>query len=193
MVYTTSDTATLIGLRDGLQAQPVAQAIQAANYNYVDAIYYASGSAGSRVYEPQFLNPNVPASFPAALDYLLGTLASPNSPDVVVVYRPGTLVGEGPAVMGTLGLQWEDQHVPLFISGHAVARGVQSLFPARLVDIAPTIETLMGLRPPAVDGVVLADALLNPTSRVLEKQGVAARTLLPWVRAMQFRQTRASG
>jgi arylsulfatase A-like enzyme len=71
------------------------------------------------------------------------------------------------------GLTWLIQHVPLVISGPGIRHG-SSTFPAKLVDIAPTIERLIGLPiPKQVDGVVLADALAAaPSSERSVQTGV---------------------
>ncbi len=72
------------------------------------------------------------------------------------------------------GFSWGAQHIPLIIAGPGVHPG-HSHFPAKLVDIAPTIERLMGLKIPAgVDGVVLADAVKGASAvEHATQQGVA--------------------
>lgn len=52
-------------------------------------------------------------------------------------------------------------HVTLILSGPGVKTGMSSA-PARLVDLAPTIERFMGMAPEARDGLVLADAFQQP-------------------------------
>jgi arylsulfatase A-like enzyme len=94
------------------------------------------------------------------------TLAAQNGPEVVLPYTEDTL-GDTPTGYGSKwgthgGLSWGVQHIPLILSGPGVRRAV-STFPAQLVDVAPTIERLMGLGvPPGVDGVVLSDAVRVP-------------------------------
>ena len=61
-------------------------------------------------------------------------------------------------------LQWPVQHVPLILAGHGVYAGRTSTYPARLVDIAPTLELSSGLPVAAHDGTVLHDALYGATA-----------------------------
>jgi hypothetical protein len=190
--YTASDTASFVGLRVSLQSQPVAQAIQQAQLRNVDAVYYRSGSTNSSVYKPQYLNPDVPASFSSALDYLLSTMTASYAPDVVVIYRPGTLVtvsngSSPPRQAGSLGPQWPDQHIPLIVAGHGILPGRRSRFPARLVDIAPTVASLLGLHLAHTDGIILADAMIKPAGKDVAAQHSLARQLTPLVRALEQR------
>jgi arylsulfatase A-like enzyme len=68
------------------------------------------------------------------------------------------------------GLSWRVQRIPLVLSGPGIRHGVSG-FPAKLVDVAPTIERLLGLPiPSGVDGVVLADALKAPSAAERDAQ-----------------------
>jgi hypothetical protein len=100
----------------------------------------------------------------AAHHFLLGTFAGPRAPDVVASFRENTIGDQHPAAHGDHGgLNWGAQHVPLIFSGPGVASGTVLHFPARLIDIAPTILRVMGLSARPMDGIVLADALSNAT------------------------------
>jgi len=190
--YLQSDTATFLGLGTIIQAQPVAQAIQDQRLSGVDAIYYKERNGSSWSYQLQYPNPDLPARFADSSSYLLSTMATSDSPDVVVSYAPGTGTG-GVArggfaqTAGSLGLQWDNQHVPLIIAGHGVNRGVVSSFPARLVDIAPTVGSLLGLTPPRVDGIVLADALIEPPAGATERQQKQAGPLTRVIQSLRQR------
>ncbi len=190
--YLQSDTASFLGLSTIIQAQPVAQAIQDQRLGGVDAIYYKNRNGSSWSYQLQYPNPDLPARFADSSSYLLSTMATSDSADVVVSYAPGTGTG-GVArggfaqTSGSLGLQWDNQHVPLIIAGHGVNQGVVSSFPARLVDIAPTVESLLGLTPPRVDGVVLADALIEPHAGATERQQKRAGPLTRVVQSLRQR------
>jgi arylsulfatase A-like enzyme len=185
--YTVGDGAAFIGLKDPLQAQPVAQALEGAGAHGVDAVYYKSGTGTSVRYVPQFIDPSVPTGFSGACSALLATLASANSPDVVVIYRPYTglkSTGSRGARL-SFGLQWPTQSIPLIISGHGTYAGRVSSFPARLVDIAPTIETALGL-PTAGDGTALTDALYGTTAQTRAHETVL-RSLSKEVSALRNR------
>ena len=56
--------------------------------------------------------------------------------------------------------------------------------PARLVDIAPTVLAAMGLQPERMDGVVLADALLSPSSEFIKLQQATNNRLNPLKEAL---------
>jgi Type I phosphodiesterase / nucleotide pyrophosphatase len=194
-LYVSSDMASFVGLQDPLQAHPTAQAMQSAGIPHVDAIFYKSGSGTSWGYRAQYFSPDVSNAFGSSVSFLLGTLASARSPDVVVVYAPGTMVGDAHVgrfrwTSGSLGLQWQDQHIPLIISGHGIGSGVKSTFPARLVDIAPTVETALGLPLIHSDGVTLADALSSPSSLVTQAQRRERAKLFPVIQALKARARR---
>ncbi|MBV9282751.1 MAG: alkaline phosphatase family protein [Chloroflexi bacterium] len=191
-VYIQADEAARIGLRDHLQAEPVAQGLQAENLTNVDAIYYKVPAGAGWAYRAQYLNPSLPRSFPAATVSLLATSASAGSPDVVEAYAPGTStrndrIGSFPRTGASGGFQWDNQHIPLVISGHGVVTGARSAYPARLVDVAPTLAALLGLPPFHGDGAVLADALANPPSGAEARQTRTDRQLEPLVNALEQR------
>jgi arylsulfatase A-like enzyme len=91
------------------------------------------------------------------------TTAGIHGPDLWVLYRENYTVdsnntsGKWKGTHG--GATWKVQHIPLVIAGPGIRQGVHSQFPARSIDLAPTIERLLGLPYVKRDGVVLADAL----------------------------------
>lgn len=194
--YIDARASADIGVSDPLQAQPVAQALQAERLAAVDAIYFRIGARGFRKYQPQYLNPLLPANFADAMRYLTDTVASEAGPDVIAAYAPYAAsrppsadARQGTGAIG--GVQWDSQHIPLILSGQGIGQG-RSDFPARLVDIAPTLESLYGLVPTHVDGVVLADAFRRPSAGAADTQKGLARTLLPLIRLLQNRTAAAS-
>jgi arylsulfatase A-like enzyme len=84
---------------------------------------------------------------------LLNTMAAPYAADVVGVLKNHVnyaMVGEHG------GLQEPVQRIPLLFIGPNVPRGEVSKAPARLVDVAPTILSLMGIEiPEKMDGKAL--------------------------------------
>lgn len=187
--YLAGDGSALIGLRDPLQAQPVAQALQAENSHSVDAVYFRTQSGSRWSYAAQYLDPQMTPSFALACAYLLNTMASSTSPDVVVVYRP--FVGlasthKASGSVGVIGLPWPIQHIPLILAGHGVYAGRTSSYPARLVDIAPTLETALGLPVSGHDGTVLRDALYGDTSGT-DFQAAERSRLVPLTSALRAR------
>jgi arylsulfatase A-like enzyme len=83
------------------------------------------------------------------------------------------------------GATWLVQHVPLIMSGPGIRSGVYSAFPARAIDIAPTMEQLLGLPPIKRDGVALADALASPPKAEVAAQNQIYPTLATEVHALQ--------
>lgn len=194
--YVSAGAAAQIGLIASEQAQPVAQALQAEKLAGIDAIYYKMEHDGTYRYEPQYLNPLLPAHFADAAAYLLSTVASSNSPDVIAAYAPHTATGgeaQGSYAPGAAsgGFQWNTQHVPLILSGRGVTPSLVSSYPARLVDLAPTIAALMGFTPTRVDGTALANAILTPPDGAQNAQTQSGNALKPLISALQDRASAA--
>lgn len=189
-VYYERGGTLMIGLRDVLQAQPVAQSIQSAALRGIDAIYYKTGSHGSYRYVLQYLRAALPASYPTAAAYLLDTMASPPSPDVIVIFSPGAgspgfPAGKHPNTGSSMGTQWSQQHIPLIIAGHGVVQNRTSSSPARLVDIAPTVAASMGVQLQGSSGAVLEDAFLHQHAAQLTRQRAVDARLRGYVRVLR--------
>jgi arylsulfatase A-like enzyme len=195
-VYAIADTSAAIGLRDPLQALPVAQALQQDRTAGIDAVYYKIKAGSGWAYQAQYLNPDLASGFDDAIGYLLWTVTSSTSPDVMVVYAPGTSTTHraGPFVSsgGSMGMQWENQHIPLIISGEGLEVGSISSYPARLVDIGPTLATLMDLHPPRVDGVVLADGMISPRPADVVRQRKTEEWLSPLTTVLKGRERQSN-
>jgi arylsulfatase A-like enzyme len=152
-----------IWLRNPDHAAAVAAAVTQQRFPGVEgALYKVNSPSGLKfVADPSTAAALSPAVLHAYLD-LADTEASPAGPDVLLPYGEDTmgLVLTHRKHWGTHGgFSWGVQHIPLVIAGPGARHGV-SHFPAKLVDIAPTIERLMGLPVPSgVDGVVLADSV----------------------------------
>jgi hypothetical protein len=160
----------------------------------MDAIYFKAQAKQAWTYQPQYLDPDLPAAFASSVSYLLHTFASSSSPDVVAILAPGAAVaGRGDNGSDGPGVQWESQHVPLIIAGHGVQPGVVSDYPATMTDIAPTIADLMGLGSLPSDGVVLSDALQQAPDGSASLQRSREKSLNFYVSALQERQRAAGG
>lgn len=115
----------------------------------------------------------------AAYQYLLGTFNGPSAPDIVLSY-PENMISRAAADQHGEhgGATWGAQHIPLVVSGPGIRHGLTSSFPARLMDVAPTVFALLGLAPHRMDGVVLADALQRPHPHEVYAQDLHAPTLV---------------
>jgi hypothetical protein len=179
-----------IWLQDPTQAQAAAQRIVAIHPAHVEAVFYRSRPGNDYTYVQASpatwtVGPFVDTAYKSLVD----TAAGLNGPDVWVIFRENyTVVPKN--VQGTWkgthgGASWKVQHIPLIISGPGVHQGIHSNFPARSIDIAPTIERLLGL--PAIhrDGVILGDALINATKYELQPQKTIASQLNVDVNALE--------
>jgi arylsulfatase A-like enzyme len=167
-------TVGSIWLRDPARAAATAAAMTAKHFPGVEgALYKVSTPSGPAFVPDSATAAKLPRALLHAYVDLADTEAGPTGPDVVLPYGEDTtgLTVKGRKLWGTHGgFSWGVQHIPLIIAGPGVRTGV-SHFPAKLVDVAPTIERLLGLPiPSGVDGVVLADALKAPTVAEREAQ-----------------------
>lgn len=166
------------------EAAEAAEEIAGLRLEGVRAVYHKTAApAGGYVYVPARATAVVlPPSLDATYRYLTSTYASPQSADIVLFPEESWSTSESTSYMlGDHGTAtWQNQHVPLVVSGPGIRRGVASSAPARLVDIAPTILAAMGLpRAARMDGVVLADALVAPSPSQLAEQGASDASLGP--------------
>lgn len=165
----------------------VAVALAAANVPNVAAVYMRKPTGGYMLMTPdaRVADPTVERAY----SYLLSTIDSAEAPDLVLLYDENTMTMK-PAFlqMGRKGdhggATWGSQHIGLFLSGPGIKRGYASNFPARLVDLAPTVEELMGIRPRSQDGVPLADAMIHPASWALTQEKAVRPRLLQYVASL---------
>lgn len=170
-----------IWMKDPQHAQMLATAMDKAHFNGVEGALYKVQTPNGPIFQPDAATAQK-LSKPLLRAYLdlADTEAGPTGPEVILPYAENTtgLVQKRKTYGSHGGFSWGVQHIPLVIEGPGVRHGL-SHFPAKLVDIAPTIERLMGLPVPArVDGVVLGDALSASNSADRAAQvAVAGRRL----------------
>jgi arylsulfatase A-like enzyme len=168
-LFHTGGSAAFIWLRNPETAPTVAQHL-ANTIPHVRFAHYQSVQGGGYTYHGvsptgQTLNP----ALEAAQQYLLSTCAGPLAPDITLTLVENMVVrnrlqGNSSSAHGNhSGTTWGVQHIPLVMAGPGIKPGAVLDFPARLMDIAPTALTLMGIRPDQMDGIQLSDALLRPT------------------------------
>lgn len=191
-IYIEGDTSAVIGIRELAKAKSVAKNVVSRDAPLIDAVYYKSHSHGRWLYRPAWLDGHLSKTLRDAYLNLVDTTACREGPEVFVVYKPHVTTGDRPVrgyhwVGGHLGPQWDDQHIPLLIAGAGVRHGIRSTFPARLVDIAPTVEALLSLPIGNVDGSVLDDALLHPSRGGAQHQRRVGNWLDPQVKALAQR------
>jgi predicted AlkP superfamily pyrophosphatase or phosphodiesterase len=151
--------------------------------------HYQTVESGKYVFHPvPRTGTLVEPSLEAAHQYLLGTFAGPLAPDVALTFEENTITRVYKDAHGEHGgATWGAQQIPLVIAGPGVKPGVQSQFPARLIDVAPTVLALLGIEPTNMDGVILADALKAPTGVQEQVQGSLAPTLTAYQQSIVAR------
>ena len=174
-------TMTSIWLKNPAHNGKMAEAIWKKHYDNVSAIYYRDGT--------KYHAAGVEDSFPdlvKAYDYLVGTEGA-HGQDIAILLRENSRNSGLPRMLGRHGgADWGSQQATLIFSGPGVKPGLSDA-PARLVDIAPTVERFMGIKPNARDGVVLADAFQNPHPADIAPHNASAAMLGPMVAALQKR------
>ncbi len=148
-----------------VDAFPTLPLYRSADAQSVAFAHYQTLEGGQYTYHPVVpTGTAVDVELEKAYQYLLQTFAGPIAPDIALWFEENTITSHNPEVHGEHGgATWGAQHIPLVISGPGVRRNHTSPFPARLMDIAPTVLTLLGLHPERMDGIVLADALKGAT------------------------------
>jgi Type I phosphodiesterase / nucleotide pyrophosphatase len=176
-------------LKDETKAPLVAQNLARLNNPYIQSVYArvrtAKGFTYSRGTSAKLLRAS---GVEGANQYLLNTFNGSNAPDVAVLFAEG--VGCEPGGQSKWkadhgGTSWQAQHIPLILSGPGVRSGHTSSFPARLIDVAPTVLQAMGASHKGMQGIPLADALKAPPSWTVQWQQAASKRLIPVVAALQ--------
>ncbi len=196
-VYLEADTGASMGVQVVSRAAAVARNIARLDSPEIDAVYYKVFAHGSWTYRAAYTSKALTVYMRRAYLSLANTDASPSGADVLAVYAPHVTTGDRIANGyhwwgGHLGPGWDEQHIPLIIAGPGVRQGYVSSYPARLVDIAPTVERLLGSPPGRTDGIVLADALASRTKHDLARQNQLRNSLVPLVTALQQRTLNAT-
>jgi Type I phosphodiesterase / nucleotide pyrophosphatase len=182
-------SGTYLWLKDESKASLTAQNIAKLNNPYIQSVYArnrtAKGYAYNRVTSSKLLRAS---GTEAANQYLLNSFNGPNAPDVVALFAEG--VGCEPGGQAGWkadhgGTSWQAQHIPLILSGPGIRSGHVSSFPARLIDIAPTVLQAMGASHKGMQGIPLADALKAPPGWTVDWQRAASQRLMPVVTALQ--------
>jgi arylsulfatase A-like enzyme len=195
-VFIEADTAADIGISDMRQSRSVALNVARLGGTAIDATYYVTRQNGSLRFRAAYTRPGLSSRLRHAYATLVNTDAPDAGGDVIAVYAPHVTTGDRVAngyhwLAGHLGPQWDEQHIPLIIAGAGVRHGRTSTYPARLVDIAPTVERLLGVPVGQVDGHVLADALVSSTASERAQQARNGAALAPMVAAIRRRSGQA--
>lgn len=179
------------------QDRSVASALVAQRFPGVEGAFYKVASGSGWQFDPDPVTQHTlgPDLLTAYLN-LANTEACPAGPEVVLPYGEDTmgLTFKKLKHWGTHGgFSWGVQHIPLVLAGPGIRHG-RSQFPAKLVDIAPTVEHLLGLQiPSGVDGVVLTDALAGEVHRPHRDQMAVRDSRMSDVRVLRAHSRAQSG
>jgi predicted AlkP superfamily pyrophosphatase or phosphodiesterase len=168
------------------ESQQTAEKISNASLPGLNRVYYKVQLPDrSWTYKPTAATvANIPDKAEKAYEYLLSTVATEHGFDI-------HLEPDEDAHIRTLlegqheTASWLQQHNFLVISGPGVNKGAVTQSPARLVDIAPTVLTLMGVEAQGMDGIVLADALQSPTQQQQQQQSQVNSELMPMTQGLK--------
>jgi len=195
-VYVEADTAAAIGISDLSKAREVARNVAELGKQYMDAVFYKQSVHGTWRYRAAFFRPSLTRALRSTYAAIVATTACAEGPDVFAVMAPRVTTGDRIDrgyhwLEGHLGPGWDEQHIPLIVSGSEIRAGRVSHKPARLVDIEPTLERVLGIRHvgPPVDGTVMADALQHPTHQEVTQQQQAAAPWSSRIAALQHRSS----
>lgn len=178
---------------DPARAEAAARAMAHLALPGVAAVYRKVGEGEGYAYVPVQEGAPVPSDLDAAFRYLFWTYAGAHGPEIAVPFRENTIARGDQPNDPTLqfryrgshgGATWLVQHIPLVIAGPGIRRGASSNYPARLVDIAPTVAALLGLDPTRMDGIGLADAFMAPADAALAAQRALGDRLRPLQQAL---------
>jgi predicted AlkP superfamily pyrophosphatase or phosphodiesterase len=179
-------TMTSIWLKNPANNRRAAQLIWSKHFDNVSAIFYMQHKGAKYYYDMAGCESCSP-DLVKAYRYLQGTEAGPTGEDIAILLRENARNSGLPQMMGRHGgADWGSQHVTLIFSGPGVQTGT-SEHPARLTDLAPTIERFMGIAPDARDGIVLADAFQHPNPQDSARQQSFDATMTPYVNALMSR------
>lgn len=166
-----------IWLKNAAAIPRVASALAGARLGGVRAVFYRRPSGAFALATSN--RSRIPAALERAYGDLLATFDSQEAPDIVLFYDEDTMTMSPEYLKDGRkadhgGATWGAQHIPLYIEGPGIRAGYVSSYPARLVDLAPTVETLLGITPQHQDGVALADAMIAPPPWAVKEQRAAA-------------------
>jgi len=187
MLYEGHGDSMSIWLKNPTAIPVVAKALSDADVPYVNAVYMRNTSGKYQLVSP--VSRLQAPGLDKAYGTLLNTFDQAEAPDIELMYDENTIT------MTPLfqqigrkgdhgGASWGAQHIPLVVAGPGIRAGYTSTYPARLVDIAPTVETLMQITPAHQDGVPLADAMLKPPAWATAQQSKRGQRLGPEVDAL---------
>ena len=179
-------TMTSVWLKDPSLNRKAAQAIYRRRLDNVTAVFYMHHKNGRYYYNMAGCE-QCSADLIKAYRYLLSTEDGPTGEDIAILLRENTGNSGLPIMPGRHGgADWGSQHLSLIMSGPDIQTGV-SHHPARLADIAPTIERAMAIAPQARDGLVLADAFQHPNASDTAAQNRSDAVLSVYVNALSHR------
>jgi arylsulfatase A-like enzyme len=189
LVAQTYTSAVYLWIKEADKVAQVGRNLAAQNNPYIKSVHVRTKTSKGMIYARATNKSRMRAAgTPAATQYLLNTFNGDTAPDVVLSLTEGVGVEPG-GQSGWLadhgGTSWQAQHLPLIISGPGVRSNYVSNYPARLIDVSPTILALMGIGHKRMQGITLADAMRAPSSAAAKQQKALQPRLYQVVSALQ--------
>jgi arylsulfatase A-like enzyme len=182
-------TASYLWIKDKARAAPAASSIAQLRNPSIEAVYFKERiPAGSHYIRASGADLFATPDLERANQYLLSSFNGPSGPDIAVFFRQGaaSLPGGQASWKGDHGgADWESQHIPLVFSGPGVRQGSVSAFPARLIDIAPTLLSLIGAPSTGMEGLRLADTIKISSPAMQRTQRAKQGELQPLIAALK--------
>lgn len=189
IVSETFHTASYMWIKNESVAAEAAQNIAGLRNPYIQSVYFREvvpgGSRYVRASGPGLLTAH---GTEAANQYLLKTFNGPTGPDIVVLFKEdvGSLTAGQESWKGDHGGgSWQSQHIPLIFSGPGVRHGAVSQQPARLMDIAPTALSLMGMVDTGMSGTPLTDSMESQSTSATAKLKALSWRLMPVITSLK--------
>ncbi|HEX6506196.1 MAG TPA: alkaline phosphatase family protein [Chloroflexota bacterium] len=189
IIRDTYHTAAYVWVKDETKTARVAALLAAKQNPYIQSVYFRSmGAHGPYYTRATGADLFRAAGVEAANQYLLQTFSGPNSPDVVVFLKEHSMfvAGSESSWKGDHGgAAWQSQHLPLILSGPGVRKGYTSIYPAPLMDIAPTVLRLMNIPFTGMQGIPLVDALQASSAAEQAAQQAQGSTIWPVISSLK--------
>lgn len=182
-------TAAYLWLKDPAKAAAAAENLARLQNPFIQSVYFKESVPGGydyvRASGPELFHAS---GAEAANQYLLHTFQGPTGPDVAVFFTEDSASNPGGQKNWKGdhgGNDWEAQHIPLILSGPGVQAGKVSGYPAQLMDIAPTVLSLMHMSSAAMQGTPLANAMRSTTSAAIARQLAVRNQRMPVVTSLR--------
>lgn len=194
IISDTFSTAAYVWVQHHAKAAAAAARVARLKNPYIQSVYFKQLTAtGYHYVRASSARRFAVSGMERANQFLLNTFDGPNGPDVVTLFRENAASQPGGQASwkgNHGGAAWNSQHLLMVFSGAGVKSGVRSFAGTPLIDIAPTVLTLMGASPLGMQGVPLAEGMTKASAAAQSARQAQSKTLAPVIAALSA-QSRA--